>query len=86
MQLRANLGNRLVLRVDGPGTSEIALGEKNLGAEKLLGNGHIIVKLEGETDAIYAQVPFIGTAGVEDLIQRAKASNDFGINGITWKQ
>ncbi len=32
MQLRANLGNRLVLRVDGEGTSEIALGEK--GAER----------------------------------------------------
>ena len=28
MQLRANLGNRLVLRVDGEGTSEIALGER----------------------------------------------------------
>ena len=35
LQLRANLGNRLVLRVDGEGTSEIALGEK--GAERLLG-------------------------------------------------
>lgn len=28
MQLRANLGNRLILRVDGDGTSEIALVEK----------------------------------------------------------
>ena len=34
-QLRANLGNRLVLRVDGEGTLDIALGEK--GAERLLG-------------------------------------------------
>ena len=72
MQLRANLGNRLVLKVDGPGTSEIALGEKNLGAEKLLGNGHIIVKLEGEADVTYAQVPFIGTARVDEMIQRLK--------------
>jgi hypothetical protein len=46
MQLRANLGNRLVLRVDGEGTSEIALGEK--GAERLLGKGHLAARLEGE--------------------------------------
>ena len=55
MQLRANLGNRLILRVDGEGTSEIALGEK--GAEKLLGKGHLLAKLEGETGLVYAQVP-----------------------------
>ncbi len=57
MQLRANLGNRLVLRVDGEGTSEIALGEK--GAERLLGKGHLAAKLEGETEIIYGQVPFV---------------------------
>jgi S-DNA-T family DNA segregation ATPase FtsK/SpoIIIE len=57
MQLRANLGNRLVLRVDGEGTSEIALGTK--GAERLLGKGHLCAKLEGEPDLIYAQVPYI---------------------------
>lgn len=57
MQLRANLGNRLVLRVDGEGTSEIALGEK--GAERLLGKGHLAAKLEGAPDIIYAQVPFV---------------------------
>ena len=28
MQLRANLGNRLILRVDSEGTSEISLGDK----------------------------------------------------------
>lgn len=55
MQLRANLGNRLILRVDGEGTSEIALGDK--GAEKLLGKGHLLAKLEGESGLIYAQVP-----------------------------
>lgn len=55
MQLRANLGNRLILRVDGEGTSEIALGEK--GAEKLLGKGHLLAKLEGESGLVYAQVP-----------------------------
>jgi S-DNA-T family DNA segregation ATPase FtsK/SpoIIIE len=57
MQLRANLGNRLVLRVDGEGTSEIALGEK--GAERLLGKGHLAAKLEGVGEIVYAQVPFV---------------------------
>jgi S-DNA-T family DNA segregation ATPase FtsK/SpoIIIE len=57
MQLRSNLGNRLVLRVDSEGTSEIALGEK--GAERLLGKGHMASKLEGESGIIFAQVPFV---------------------------
>jgi S-DNA-T family DNA segregation ATPase FtsK/SpoIIIE len=57
MQLRANLGNRLVLRVDGEGTSEIALGEK--GAERLLGKGHLAAKLEGASEITYGQVPFV---------------------------
>lgn len=57
MQLRANLGNRLVLRVDGEGTSEIALGEK--GAERLLGKGHLAAKLEGAQEIVFAQVPFV---------------------------
>lgn len=57
MQLRANLGNRLILRVDGEGTSEIALGER--GAERLLGRGHLLAKLEGERDLCFAQVPFV---------------------------
>jgi len=65
MQLRANLGNRLVLRVDGEGTSEIALGFK--GAERLLGKGHLCAKLEGEPDLIYAQVPFISPEDIETL-------------------
>ncbi|MBN9657103.1 MAG: DNA translocase FtsK [Acidobacteria bacterium] len=57
MQLRANLGNRLVLRVDGEGTSEIALGER--GAERLLGKGHLAAKLEGVPDIVYGQVPYV---------------------------
>ncbi len=57
MQLRANLGNRLVLRVDAEGTSEIALGEK--GAERLLGKGHLAAKLEGAPVIIFGQVPFV---------------------------
>ena len=57
MQLRANLGNRLILRVNSEGTSEIALGEK--GAERLLGRGHLLAKLEGERELFFAQVPFV---------------------------
>ncbi len=65
MQLRANLGNRLILRVDSEGTSELALGDK--GAERLLGRGHLLAKLEGEP-LYYAQVPFTEEAFMERLI------------------
>ena len=66
MQLRANLGNRLVLRVDGEGTSEIALGEK--GAERLLGKGHMSAKLEGEPEIILAQVPFVEETFIQGVV------------------
>ncbi len=65
MQLRANLGNRLILRVDSEGTSEIALGEK--GAERLLGRGHLLAKLEG-APLYYAQVPLVEEQFIEQLI------------------
>jgi len=67
MQLRSNLGNRLVLRVDGEGTSEIALGEK--GAERLLGKGHMLAKLEGEGQIVTAQVPFVDASFLESVVQ-----------------
>jgi S-DNA-T family DNA segregation ATPase FtsK/SpoIIIE len=70
MQLRANLGNRLVLRVDGEGTSEIALGEK--GAERLLGKGHLAAKLEGETEIIFSQVPFVETDFLVQMVANLK--------------
>ena len=73
MQLRANLGNRLVLRVDSEGTSEIALGVK--GAERLLGKGHLAAKLEGESDIIYAQVPFVESDFIERVVTSLKTSN-----------
>ncbi|PKU52578.1 FtsK/SpoIIIE domain-containing protein [Lysinibacillus fusiformis] len=57
VQLRDNLGNRLILKVGSTGTSEIALGEK--GAENLLGRGHLAARLSGEPNLIFAQVPFI---------------------------
>jgi DNA segregation ATPase FtsK/SpoIIIE-like protein len=56
MQRRANLGNRLVLRVDGEGTSEIALGEKR--AERLLGKGDLALSLRGKGNH-FGQVPFV---------------------------
>src|SRR5437867_6114496 len=66
MQLRANLGNRLVLRVDGEGTSEIALGEK--GAERLLGKGHLVAKLEGASEIIFGQVPFVDSDFLSQMV------------------
>ena len=66
MQLRANLGNRLILKVDSEGTSEIALGE--VGAERLLGRGHLLAKLEGIADLCYAQVPLAEPSFVEQVV------------------
>lgn len=63
MQLRANLGNRLILRVDSTGTSEIALGES--GAEQLLGRGHMIAKLDGEPGLQFAQVPYVNVDAID---------------------
>ncbi len=70
MQLRANLGNRLVLRVDGEGTSEIALGEK--GAERLLGKGHLAAKLEGAPEIIFGQVPFVDSEFLAQVVEALK--------------
>lgn len=65
-QLRDNLGNRLILRVEGEGTSEIALGQK--GAERLLGKGHCAARLQNEADLIYAQVPWLSPGDVEEVV------------------
>lgn len=64
MQLRTNLGNKLILRLGDEGSSRIALGE--VGADRLLGKGHLIAKLDTD-DKIYLQVPFIGDDEVEEL-------------------
>ncbi|MEA3044686.1 MAG: segregation ATPase FtsK/SpoIIIE, family [Sphingomonadales bacterium] len=71
MQLRTNLGNRLILRLPDEGSSKIALGEK--GADKLLGKGHLIAKLDND-EKIYAQVPFIDEDEVEELADAIGAS------------
>jgi S-DNA-T family DNA segregation ATPase FtsK/SpoIIIE len=66
MQLRSNLDNRLVLRVDGEGTSKIALKEP--GAELLLGRGHLAANLQGEGGVTLAQVPMLEPEEMAALI------------------
>jgi S-DNA-T family DNA segregation ATPase FtsK/SpoIIIE len=70
MQLRANLGNRLVLRVDGEGISEIALGER--GAERLLGKGHLAARVEGEPGIVFGQVPFVESDFLSRVVEVLK--------------
>jgi DNA segregation ATPase FtsK/SpoIIIE, S-DNA-T family len=72
MQLRANLGNRLILRVDSEGTSEIALGDK--GAERLLGKGHLVARLEG-VPLCYAQVPFVEMGFIDHIIAAIRSGS-----------
>jgi S-DNA-T family DNA segregation ATPase FtsK/SpoIIIE len=72
MQLRANLGNRLVLRVDGEGTSEIALGEK--GAERLLGKGHLAARLEGVPEVVFGQVPYVDDEFIAQIVQALRSA------------
>lgn len=74
VQLRDNLGNRLILKVESIGTSEIALGEK--GAEKLLDNGHLAARLSGESSLIFAQVPFLSGDDSFDVVKAIKQGTD----------
>ena len=69
MQLRSQLGNRLILKVDSPGTSEISMGEKNVGAEKLLGQGHMLVKTGDTPHPIFVQVPYLDMSEVPKIVQ-----------------
>jgi S-DNA-T family DNA segregation ATPase FtsK/SpoIIIE len=81
MQLRANLGNRLILRVDSEGTSEIALGDR--GAERLLGRGHLVAKLEGSYGLTYAQVPFAPAEYIDRLVGTIRQDAAFEIAAAT---
>lgn len=65
MQLRANLTNRLVLKVADKRNSILVLDEP--GAERLLGRGHLAAKLSGEGKIILAQVPFIQEDDIFEL-------------------
>jgi DNA segregation ATPase FtsK/SpoIIIE, S-DNA-T family len=74
VQLRDNLGNRLILRVESVGTSEISLGQK--GAENLLGKGHLAARLTNQPELIYAQVPFLrdeDMATIAEIIKQQEA-------------
>ena len=66
VQLRSNLGNRPIRRVEFEGTSEVALGEKC--AEKLMGKEHLLARLESETGLTYAQVPLASETFATDVI------------------
>ncbi len=72
MQLRANLTNRLVLKVADKKNSMLVLDEP--GAERLLGRGHLAAKLSGEGKVILAQVPFASEDEINELAQLIKLS------------
>jgi S-DNA-T family DNA segregation ATPase FtsK/SpoIIIE len=74
LQLRDNLGNRLVLRVESPGTSKIALGEE--GAERLLGKGHMAVRLPSEDRIILSQVPILRPEEIQAIVSAIRQDNE----------
>jgi len=71
VQLRANLGNRLALKVADERNSKIILDEA--GGEDLLGRGHLAAKLTGQGAPILAQVPFMGEDHSEHLAEVIQA-------------
>lgn len=73
MQLRENLGNRLILKVASELTSKIALDRP--GAELLLGKGHLAAKLNGEQGLIFAQAPFLSDQDIEMAVEAIRADN-----------
>lgn len=66
MQLRENLGNRLILKVSSEATSKISLDRP--GAELLLGRGHLAAKLNGEQGLVFAQAPFLSDQDIEAAV------------------
>ena len=66
MQLRENLGNRLILKVSSEATSKIALDRP--GAELLLGRGHLAAKLNGEQGLVFAQAPYLSDQDIEAAV------------------
>jgi len=74
VQLRDNLGNRLILRVESVGTSEISLGQK--GAENLLGKGHLAARLTNQSELIYAQVPFLTDEDAATIVELLRTRPD----------
>ncbi|MBU2824881.1 DNA translocase FtsK [Acidithiobacillus ferrooxidans] len=74
MQLRENLGNRLILKVSSEATSKIALDRP--GAELLLGRGHLAAKLNGEQGLVFAQAPFLSDQDIEAAVAAIAVDND----------
>lgn len=70
MQLRTNLGNKLILKLGDAGSSKIALGDT--GAELLMGKGHMIADI-GTGERVYCQVPFINPNEAESLAAAIQA-------------
>ncbi len=73
MQLRENLGNRLILKVSSEATSKIALDRP--GAERLLGRGHLAAKLNGEQGLVFAQAPFLSDQDIEAAVAAIAADD-----------
>ncbi len=70
--IRANLGNRLVLRVSDRRNSELVLDDPV--ASRLLGKGHLAAKLVGEGEIVLGQVPFAGPDETRELAEAIVAS------------
>ena len=73
MQLRENLGNRLILKVASEATSKIALDRS--GAELLLGRGHLAAKLNGEQGLVFAQAPFLSDDDIVAAVECIASDN-----------
>lgn len=76
MQLRENLGNRLILKVASEATSKIALDRP--GAELLLGKGHLAAKLNGEQGLVFAQAPFLSDEDISLAVEAIRADSTLG--------
>lgn len=76
MQLRENLGNRLILKVASEATSKIALDRP--GAELLLGKGHLAAKLNGEQGLVFAQAPFLTDEDISLAVEAIASENNLG--------
>jgi S-DNA-T family DNA segregation ATPase FtsK/SpoIIIE len=74
MQLRENLGNRLILKVASEATSKIALDRS--GAELLLGRGHLAAKLNGEQGLVFAQAPYLTDNDIVLVVEAICTDNE----------
>lgn len=74
MQLRENLGNRLILKVSSEATSKIALDRS--GAELLLGRGHLAAKLNGEQGLVFAQAPWLSDDDIALAVGAIQSDNN----------